>query len=244
MIDRPVPLPYSASVELFFVRHAQSENNILEGSSDYLSRRRHDPPVTEIGQQQIDALATWIAQHDEPTRVYSSLHRRALQTGAAIAEALGRPHHGLVEVHESGGIVDYDVEKQSFVGAPGMSHDELSRDFPKLVIPDNAHPTGWWQSRGFESRDEIAPRAQEALKLLQERHDGEGIVVVSHYVFYVYFMKTILALDHGGPHWFTLHNCACTRISIRRDRIVVQYMNRDDYLPRDLVTATPMPILS
>jgi len=50
-------------MELYFIRHGQSENNALYGEQDYdLGSRRSDPRLTDIGFQQAALAADFFAR--------------------------------------------------------------------------------------------------------------------------------------------------------------------------------------
>ena len=232
---------YNRAVHIYFIRHGQSENNILEGRDDYRQKRTEDPGLTDLGSRQVEAVAHWFESPEGPRAdvVYSSLHRRALQTGSRIAEAAGLEHEGMLEIHEGGGIVRWDDDRSEFVGSAGLSHAELQLEFPRFKIPENAHPDGWWRFQELESRSRLADRAAEALEMLRSRHEHEHVVLVSHYLFYVYFMRALLGV--GDEVWFALHNCACSCLDLSARHTRVLYLNREDYLPGDLRSATPYP---
>lgn len=70
---------------LYLVRHAQSTNNAQPES-----QRIPDPPLTDLGEQQAQALALAIDQLS-PDHLFSSPFLRTLQTTAPVAQALGSP---------------------------------------------------------------------------------------------------------------------------------------------------------
>lgn len=51
-------------LELYFIRHGQSTNNLLteDGSDTYLSQRSTDPDLTPIGEEQARLVAEAIAR--------------------------------------------------------------------------------------------------------------------------------------------------------------------------------------
>jgi len=91
-------------MQLYLIRHAQSENNALyERTGDSLGRNM-DPELTDLGRSQAQFLARCLAQGspnldgvDDPhnrlgfglTHLYSSLMVRAVATGCIIAHIIG-----------------------------------------------------------------------------------------------------------------------------------------------------------
>ncbi|NJL94676.1 MAG: histidine phosphatase family protein, partial [Anaerolineae bacterium] len=74
-------------MHLYLIRHGQS----VENTQPY-DGRNDNSALTDLGQAQAAALATWLAQPTQRikfNRLYSSPMQRAKQTAAAIAGALG-----------------------------------------------------------------------------------------------------------------------------------------------------------
>ncbi len=62
------------------------------------------------------------------------------------------------------------------------------------------------------------------------------MAVVSHGGFYNHLMRAILDLPPEGELWFSINNAAITRIDFAPEGIWVQYTNRVDHLPGELIT--------
>lgn len=83
---------YGAAVKLLLIRHAQSQNNVIEDRPDYAQARQPDPPLTAHGH----ASARQFAQDADlggVTHLYTSLMLRAVQTAAPIAARLNLSAH-------------------------------------------------------------------------------------------------------------------------------------------------------
>ena len=94
-------------MQLYFIRHGQSENNALWMSTGSHIGRSEDPGLTEVGQQQSEFLAQFLSQADPDvavngrdiqnvagfgiTHLYTSLMVRAVATGTIIARTLDLP---------------------------------------------------------------------------------------------------------------------------------------------------------
>ena len=111
-------------MRLYFIRHAQSENNQLyaETGSHSGPERRPDPELSPLGRQQARKLAQFLRDYGHPdarkawgydtqnlagfgiTHLYCSLMVRAVATGSIVSKTLGLPLVAWEELHEVGGI--------------------------------------------------------------------------------------------------------------------------------------------
>lgn len=246
-------------MELYFIRHGQSVNNAGWGDPNY--RENPDPPLTEIGHQQAQILADFLARnqflqehtgwnsHNRHgfglTRLYTSLMERAAHTAAPTAQALGIPFAVWKEIHEAGGIFSRE-DKANPTGLPGKPRSYFEQHFPTLGLPADLDGSGWW-NRPFETDDERQPRADQFLAELLTRHgDREGqpverVAIVSHGGFFMHLMCAILKLPWRQAaldlrSWFLLNNCSISRFDFIQDEVIISYLNRTDHLPDHLIT--------
>ena len=247
-------------MELYFIRHGQSQNNASWGDPDY--KESPDPALTEIGMDQAchvaeflrDAQALvnpmeWNVQNRFGfglTHIYTSLMERAVNTAAPTARALGIPFAAWEEIHESGGIFGRDGELK-LQGLPGNSRSYFEQHFPELTLPSHLNGTGWWNSRPFETEEECHLRAENFLADLLILHgDVEGqpehrVAIFSHGGFFVHLMFVILNAPwrqaaHGLTSWFSMNNCGISRFDFRAGEVSIGYLNRTDHLPNHLIT--------
>ncbi len=246
-------------MELYFIRHGQSVNNAGWGDPNY--RENPDPPLTEVGRQQAQFLADFLAKHQPLqehtgwnshnrhgfglTRLYTSLMERAAHTAAPTAQALGIPFAVWKEIHEMGGMFSRE-DKSNPMGLPGKPRAYFEQHFPTLSLPADLDGSGWW-NRPFETDDERQPRADQFLADLLARHgDREGqpverVAIVSHGGFFMHLMCAILKLpwrqaSHDLRSWFLLNNCSISRFDFIEDEVIISYLNRTDHLPDHLIT--------
>jgi 2,3-bisphosphoglycerate-dependent phosphoglycerate mutase len=247
-------------MQLYFIRHGQSINNVNVGNSEY--DQHFDPFLTKTGVEQAEVLARYLREKQHITNdkawniqnqygfglthIYTSLMERATATAAATARALETvPFTAWIEIHEEGGIYarEKDENKKGLAGRP---RSFFERNFPELNLPVDFDESGWW-NRPFESDDECQLRADQVLADLLVRHsDREGqaeerIAFVSHGGFFVHLVSAMLKLPwrqaaHGMKSWFFLNNCSISRFDFRKDRLTVCYLNRTDHLPPHLIT--------
>jgi len=263
-------------MQLYFARHAQSLNNSLEGHADYYTRRVEDPGLTEIGHGQADHLAELISgdpeRHDHArrhrifrdpwnnegfgiTHAYSSLQRRAVETAVRITEAIDLNPIAWSDLHECGGVLGFDADARALVGARGATREEISTWSPRMIVNGDVDPDGWWRSRPMETRLESAERADRVYRRLLDQHGGtdDRVLLISHSMFYVFFVCRVLGIDFASDLWFTLNNAALSRFDIGDGDdyepgidagwrklpglpVRITYLNRMDHLPIEMIT--------
>jgi 2,3-bisphosphoglycerate-dependent phosphoglycerate mutase len=122
-------------MQLYFIRHGQSENNALWRRTGSRQGRSEDPELTEVGRQQSEFVAQFLGRADSVaavngrdtqnitgfgiTQLYSSLMVRAVATGTIIAKALDLPLVAWEDLHERGGIYLDDEQTGERIGQAG-----------------------------------------------------------------------------------------------------------------------------
>lgn len=241
-------------MQLYIIRHAQSENNALWIETGRSVGRVSDPSLSEIGKQQASLLADYLSggqpdlqpvnEHDPKnlrafglTHLYCSLMQRAILTAIPVAESLGIPLVGHPDIHEGGGIYLDDEESGEKIGLPGKSIAELRELYPKIILPETIDPDGWW-NRPFETREERIPRAQKYLSELLNKHNNgyDRVALITHAAFTNYLLAAIFGQDERLPLWIEVNNASITRVDYKLMEISIVYTNRTDYLPAELIT--------
>ncbi|GAB1422356.1 hypothetical protein MASR2M15_25850 [Anaerolineales bacterium] len=144
-------------MQLYLVRHAQSENNAAYDSG--LKRYHHDPNLTEIGHKQADLLGNYLMDKQSwgVTHLYTSAMYRALKTAAPVSQALGLDPEVWIDIHEGGGLFLIDEITKAVQGFPGMNRKEIFDQFPDYILPDLLADQGWWlPERGEEQYPDFA----------------------------------------------------------------------------------------
>ena len=240
-------------MQFYFIRHGQSGNNLLWNQTGSSHGRSEDSELTEMGRRQAELLAQFLSRGDHIakangpdhhnragffiTHLYSSLMARAVATGAVMTEVLRVPLVAWEDAHEGGGIYLENPETGECVGQPGKNRVYFEAHYPQLVLPEGLGEAGWW-NRPFETEEQRPPRAQRFLRQLIERHGqtDDRVAVISHGGFYNYLMAAILKMPSSDRVWFVLNNAAITRIDWYDQHVDLVYMNRVDFLPKELIT--------
>lgn len=246
-------------MELYIIRHGQSTNNAL--ADDSQATRVYDPPLTDLGKRQADALAQYLAggasrdpwvnpntgysrqdggQGAGITHLYCSPMYRALQTTAPTAAALGLKPEIWVEVHEHGGV--YLEEQGKITGYPGRSRTQIAGEFPAYIIPAGVTDAGWWDPKvGLEGISACYGRAIKIAgelrrRALDDQEKRERIAMISHGTFIDALIKALFNQLPTRNMYYLHYNTAITRLDFDKERIIVRYINRVDHLSPDLIS--------
>ena len=247
-------------MQLYLLRHAQSENNARWEANPGEPFRYSDIPLTELGRQQARAVAEHFAQSnlDSPvnqynadnrkgfdlTHIYTSLMCRAAETAHIIAEQLDMALYGRTDLHEWGGVYEWDVENDEKIGMPGPDRAFFTEHFPRLVLPDDFDNAGWW-NRPHEPHADVPARVRRVLKFLRTKHGktDDRVLVVTHGGFLNFFLGNFLGLtpkralkNLDKNQWFVTNNAGLARIDMSQDFAGLVYLNRSTHLPDALIT--------
>ncbi len=246
-------------MEVYLIRHGQSENNALMEDID---KRDKDPNLTEVGFQQAEHVAKFLAEatnleqivrhsadsprrhdaHDHDlTHLYCSPMRRAMQTAKPIGEALGLKPKVWADIYEHGGIwLLVDGEEQGFTG---MTRAEMEAEFPGYELLEGITEKGWYRPEQKQETYELAAaRAIKVASHLRARAASTGrsddkIALVIHGTFMDLLMKALLNHLPGDTYFHWHYNTAITRVDFMDDgRMLIRYINRVTHLPPELVT--------
>lgn len=240
-------------MQLYFIRHAQSSNNLLWDTTGSSTGRSEDPQLTDRGKKQAKLLADFLAEKklEGPpaerdyqnscgfplTHLYSSLMVRSVQTGLEVARATGLQLTAWLDLHEGGGIYLDDEISGERIGQPGNTRAYFQENYPDLLLTPDIGEWGWW-NRHYETPEECSLRAKRVLDELLERHGGtdDRVAWISHGGFYGLFLRQLTKTPVETNLWFTMNNCGITRIDFDDEEIQIVYANRLEYITADLIT--------
>lgn len=151
---------------MYLARHGQTMFNVIYGET-----RKDpgivDPPLTDEGKRQAEALAKDFAAHDI-ARIVSSPYTRALQTAEIVAGVLGVPVS-----------VEPDVrERTAFFCDIGTEASRLTADWPHL---DFAHLREVWWNETEETVPDFHARCGGFRRLAASAEDWERLAVITHW---------------------------------------------------------------
>ena len=147
-------------MKLLVIRHGESEADLLD-----VHEGRADFALTERGHRQAEAMANYVADNYDISKIYASTLTRAKQTAQHLSDKTGIP-------------IAFDENLMEFnngllAGLPRAVVREKYPEVPDLPIDKAVY--------GQESQVEFRQRAENALsRILNEVEPDETIAVVSH----------------------------------------------------------------
>ncbi|GGS17850.1 histidine phosphatase family protein [Deinococcus knuensis] len=214
-------------MKLLLIRHAQSQNNVIEDRPDYAQARQPDPPLTTHGHHSARQFAQDADLHGT-TCLYTSLMLRAVQTAAPIAARLNLPAHGIERAYEYGGLTTGPAG--GFTPVTGSDHASLRAHCPALIWP--AHLTGHPWDGGAEAWEEphFHARATQALTDLRARHPGPArVALITHHDFAGALIRAALGWPvTDTPPTFHLAHLSTAQLDLHEDGGVgeLEWLNR------------------
>ena len=187
------------------IRHGESEADILnvhEGRADFA--------LTERGHRQAEAMAAYVAEHFQLTKIYASTLKRAAQTAGHLSERTGLP-------------VTFDPDLMEFNNGllAGLSREEADRRYPEIKdLPvDQA-------VYGMESRVEFRRRAEKALeRICSENGPEAAVAVVTHGGTIIQLYGALLGLPVGGNVVFSSADTGIHVWELARERVCIRKAN-------------------
>ena len=205
--------PGAAPTTTMLLRHGQTELSVQKRFSGV-----GDQALTEVGRSQAAAAASRLASSGVVAVVSSPL-RRAQQTAAVVAEALG------LDV-----VVEQGLRETDFGDWEGYTFAEVREKWPRelaawLADPAVAPPFG-------ESFADTATRVRQARDRVLASYGGQSVVLVSH----VTPIKTLLRLALEAPpnalHRMHLDLACLSEVQWHPDgAAVVRSLNDTAHLP-------------
>ncbi len=156
-------------IKLVFVRHGQSEKNILKVKSS--TRDRH--PLTEKGKIQAKNTAQKLSTQGGFDVIISSPVLRARQTAEIISEYLHVPivFDDLISEYDYGNWNDLTEQEM-------LERHEDYLEYKKHERGTQEHFD--FKLGGTESRADVVERAKKFLEKIKEEYSGKNLIVVSH----------------------------------------------------------------
>jgi probable phosphoglycerate mutase len=148
--------------EVLLIRHAQMPPASTTGE---------DRPLTELGREQAEVLASYLAGYVRLSAVYSSPMLRTLETARPIARAQGLEVEVVHDLREIEAYIPEGMTLREYVG------EEKFAAMQESFIRERR-----WDLRAglYESSASLRKRIVGAVDAVIERHRGGSIAVVTH----------------------------------------------------------------
>jgi phosphoserine phosphatase len=151
-----------ARLRLFVVRH---------GETEWVRERRfagsRDIPLTEAGRDQCAAVARALAG-----TTVAAVYASPLERARASAELIAKPHGLPVRIVPA-------FSEMTFGSWEGLTRDEARTRDPEAWAQWRSAPH-LLKLAGGETIPEVAERVTAGIAALQEAHDGQTVVLISH----------------------------------------------------------------
>ena len=147
-------------MKLLVIRHGESEADLLD-----VHEGRADFALTERGHKQAEAMANYVADNYNISKIYASTLTRAKQTAQHLSDKTG------VSIVFDENLMEFN--NGLLAGLPRAVVREKYPEVPNLPIDKAVY--------GQESQVEFRQRAENALsKIMNEAENDETIAIVSH----------------------------------------------------------------
>ncbi len=147
-------------MKLLVIRHGESEADLLD-----VHEGRADFALTERGHRQAEAMANYVADNYNISKLYASTLTRARQTAQHLSDKTG------ISIVFDENLMEFN--NGLLAGLPRAVVREKYPEVPDLPIDKAAY--------GQESQVEFRQRAENALsRIINESENDETVAVVSH----------------------------------------------------------------
>lgn len=207
--------PTIGVVELWLIRHGLPVR--IDGGAG-----RADPGLAPVGLHQAERLAAWWAPQGADA-VYSSPMRRARETAAPLAAALG------VGIDVDGGLEEFDAHLSHYVPIEELRADEARW---KQVVEE------WMSPEAEAERQAFRDRVVACIDAIAEANRGRRVAVVCHGGVINAYLSGLLSLP--GTLFFEPSYTGVSRVLVRGSHKQLVSVNEAPHLPQ-LVRRRPPP---
>jgi broad specificity phosphatase PhoE len=207
-----------APARLLLIRHGQSTWNRERRIQGQL-----DPPLSDEGRRQAEKLGRRLAGR-RFAGFYSSDLKRAFETAAAIASAIGaqpKPHEPLREIY----LGEWE----------GLHTDDIAERFPDAWSKWVKEPD-WDLVPGGERSALFEARVAAAIDEIFERHEHGDVLVVTHGGVIQVALQRIVGGRSQGLFPFKIQNTSISVLEKRNGRVMIAGVNDVAHLEASLVT--------
>lgn len=195
----------NGATEILLIRHADAQHPTTTAGVDI---KEIDLPLSARGREQAQRLAERLSTRTIGA-IYASPLKRAMETAAPLAEALG-----------IGVLADERLREIEIAHVGPVSLNDLA----EIAILHG----GWSHLPGTESSAAIRERMQHAVDAIVQRHPGQRIAVVSHAGAINAYFAQLLALPKD--FFFPAGNTSINTLRARNERRLVVTLNDTAHL--------------
>jgi 2,3-bisphosphoglycerate-dependent phosphoglycerate mutase len=220
-------------MQLFLIRHAESENNAKPAH-----QREHDPPITAVGRLQAQHLSDWVKSLRIDTLICSPV-RRSLQTTRFISDVTGHHVHVWADVFEEGGIY-FGHGPDATAGGPGLTRSDVIAHIGEpadSTVDESITDQGWW-GRDRETPEQAIVRAASVTKRIVQTygHTEQTVALVIHADFKRRLIGQILTGSVDPQRLGALRNTGITKLDYDGQGWHLDWFNSVSHLPVRLIT--------
>ena len=206
-------------MDIFIFRHGQSKADLEdrhEGRADF--------ELTELGQNQAQALGEWLKKQYKIEKVFSSTLKRASETTQIVSKAIGAE----VELDET--LMEWDNGLLA-----GLYREEAAKRFPKPPGGRKPHDT-YAQT---ESMINFRARAETFWSKFFHKYDNDyplkQIGICSHGGMINMLIRSFLKLPVNQEMNFVTSDTGLHYLKITDDKRIIMHLNRQDHLIEDRI---------
>lgn len=216
-------------LELYLIRHGQSQGNVGYDKEDLTPQERHDPILTDKGVLQAQLAGKHLSKVDFDI-VYSSGLLRAIRTATEILkeQPTEKPLYIFPHLAEAGLSSEYKTTLETIqkINETAVLAPELDSETPLLIPSDSKDDAGLFE------------RAQFILEHLKENfNNGEKIALVCHAAFLTFIVFSIMGFTSETPFYdINFANTGITRVIFYKKGtnpygdVVFDYINNTEHL--------------
>ncbi|MCT6924434.1 histidine phosphatase family protein [Metasolibacillus sp.] len=198
-------------MKLLLIRHGQSQADILE-----VHEGRADFPLTNLGIEQAEKLASFVAAHFQIEAIIASPLQRAYQTAEILSDQCR------CEVAIEGDLMEYNNGVLA-----GMSRQEALIKYP---LPEGGRPLHI-AIEGGESQLQFRSRVEQALyTILHDYGHLQCIALVAHGGTLLHLLNILLGKTIEEQWLFHTGDTGLHVIELRDGEKIVHYLNSQAHL--------------
>lgn len=216
-------------LELYLIRHGQSEGNLERDNSKLTLKEANDPYLTEKGLHQAEKLGEALSEIDFDA-VYSSALLRAVQTAAETVKRQSeeKPLYILPL------LTEVSIAKE-YAGAGMREITEICPSARLAFGVDESSPLVYHNE--YEDEAGMFARAEEAIRYFRSLYkNGEKIAVVNHAAFMTFAVFHVMGFKAAPVFDIDFKNTAVTKVIFYKHGtnkygdIVFEYINSTKHL--------------